>query len=242
LSVEVWIGVGGLVRRERLIEQIATEGGQTVEMDERMEFFDFAAHPNIALPSRHLVLDYTPVLRAELGMMDGTSLGPLKPAAGATALAVPAFHRRVTRICRATLTKGKRLAGKGEQIEAELSALGDAGPTATELKPVLLELGDWPEASVYRSSREEIAELAALAPPAKYAADYRRCLTISAEQAEWELAEARAFEFGAAKALDAGKHQAETAPRRRELARILPRLGILECGREIGSAPSSRST
>lgn len=239
MPVEAWIGVGGLVRRERLTERVATDGGQTVELHLSMEFFDFAAHPNIALPPRHEVLDYTPVLRAELGMMDGTSLGPLEPAAGAAPLSVPAFRRKATGICRATLAEDERLAGKGDQIEAELSALGHASPTVSELKPVLLAMGDWLEGSVYRSSSEEIRELAALAPPAKYAADFRRYLTIYAQQAEFELAEARAFQLGRPQALDNAKHRAEVAPRQRELAKILPRLGIPECGREVGSSPVS---
>jgi hypothetical protein len=240
MPVEVWIGVGGLVRRERLTERMPTEG-HTLELDMDIEFFDFTPHPDIALPPQTEVLDYTPVLRAELGMMDGTSLGSLEPAAGAAPLSVPAFRHRANAICRAMLAKAARFEGKGTQIQAELHALGESSPKLSELKPVILELGKWFEDPVYRSSSEEIKELAALAPPAKYAADYRRYLTIYAQQAEFELAEARAFQLGRAEALSNAKHQAEVAPRKRELARILPRLGISECGREIGSSPASGS-
>ena len=71
--------------------------------------------------------------------------------------------------------------------------------------------------------------------------DFRRYLTIYAQQAEWELAEARAFQAGAYRALDNAKHQVEAAPRRRQLHGFCRGLGILECGREIESGVSSRS-
>jgi hypothetical protein len=241
IPVEVWIGVGGLVRRERLTERVPTEGGQALEMKIGIDFFDFAAHPDIELPPQHLVLDYTPVLRAELGMMDGSSLGALRPPAGAERLSVPAFGQQATAICRATLARGKPLAAKGQLLQRELGAADGSGTNLSEVKPKILALGLWLERSVFRSSSDEISELAALAPPAKYAADFRRYLTIYTQQAEWELAEARAFQAGAYTALDKAKHAAEAAPRTKELARILPRLGILECGREIGSSPASRS-
>jgi len=239
IPVEVWIGVGGLVRRQRMIERVPSDGGKTVELHLSIDYFDFVSHPNIKLPPQNLVLDYTPVLRAELGMMDGTSLGPLRPPTGGAPLSVAAFRRQATAICRASLAKGRPLTAKGDRLGRELSTLSDAGATASQVQPVILELGRWLEAIVYRSTSDEISELAALAPPANYAADFHRYLTIFAQQAEWELAEARAFESGHSQALDNAKHQAEAAPRRRELARILPRLGILECGREIGSGPSS---
>lgn len=124
MPVEVWIGIGGLVRRERLVERIPAEGGQSLAMHLSIEFFDFAAHPDIALPPRHEVLDYTPVLRAELGMMDGTSLGPLKSAPGATALPVPAFRRRATGICRATLAKDERLGRQREPDRGGTQRIG----------------------------------------------------------------------------------------------------------------------
>jgi hypothetical protein len=44
-------------------------------------------------------------------------------------------------------------------------------------------------------------------------ADFGRYLAIYAQQAEWELAEARAFQIGGVQTLDAGKHKAEFAPR-----------------------------
>jgi hypothetical protein len=241
IPTEVWIGVGGLVRRQRMIERAPTGNGHTLELAVSIEFFDFAPHPDIKLPARNLVLDYTPVLRAELGMLDGGNLGPLHPPTGAAPLSNAAFRRQATAICHATRTEGKALAGKGERLERKLGALNGADATMSEVQPVIAELGSWLEEVPYRSSSDEIAKLAALAPPAKYAADFHRYLTIYAEEVEWELAEARALESGHAQALDNAEHQAERLPQKRELARILPRLGILECGKEVESGQSSRS-
>lgn len=241
IPVEVWIGVGGLVRRQQMIERVSNDGGKPLEIHLGIEFFDFASHPDIELPRRNLVLDITPLLRAELGLMDGTNLGPLRPSAGKPPLPVAAFRRQATAICRATLTKDAALSGELRRLDRKLGSLGDEGATVSEVRPVILEFGRWLEGTAYRSSAAEIAELAALTPPAKYKSDFHRYLTIYAQQAEWELAEARAFQSGQAEALSGAKHRGETRPRMRELAKILPRLGIMGCGKEVESGASSPS-
>jgi hypothetical protein len=239
IAVEVWIGVGGLVRRERLLERVPTEDGKTLELHLAIEFFDFAPHPDIKPPAQDLVLDYTPVLRAELGMLDGTGIGSLRPPRGAAPLSVSEFRHQATAICRATLVRGNKLPDEGGRLGRKLGALSNSGATLSEIQPVILELGRWLEDFPYRWSSAEIAELAALAPPPEYAADFHRYLTIYAEEAEWELAEARAFQSGHAQALDNSKHEAEHRPELRELARILPRLGIMECGKDFESGSTS---
>lgn len=241
IPIEVWIGVGGLVRRERMLERVPTEDGKTLEMHLSIDFFDFAAHPDIKPPAQNLVLDYTPVLRAELGMLDGTGLGSLRPPRGAAPLSVSEFRHQATAICHATLVRGGKLPDESGRLTRKIGALGDGGATLSEIQPLILELGLWLEHVPYRLSSAEIAELAALAPPAKYAADFHRYLTIYAEQAEWELAEARAFQSGHAQALDNARHEAERRPAQRELAHILPRLGIMECGKEVESGSASAS-
>ncbi len=240
IPVEVWIGVGGLVRRQQMIERVSTDG-KPLEVHLGIELFDFASHPNIKLPPQNLVLDYTPVLRAELGMMDGTSVGPLRLPTGVTPLSVAAFRRQATAICRATRAKEKTLAGRGDRLSRKLGALGNRKATLSEVQPVILELGQWLEDVPYREISAEIGELATLAPPAKWAADFHRYLTLYAQEAEWVLAEARAFESGHGQALDTARHQTERLPLRRELGRIVTRLGIQECVGEVESGPSSDS-
>lgn len=89
IPVEVWIDETGLVRRFRMVEPLPSESGPTVTMDMRMEFFDFAAHPGIAFPPAGQVLDYTPVLRAELGMTNGGNVGSLEPPRALTLSRLP---------------------------------------------------------------------------------------------------------------------------------------------------------
>lgn len=241
IPVEVWIGVGGLVRREQMIERVSNDGEKPLEVHLSIELFDFAAHPDIELPPRHLVLDYTPVLRAELGMMDGTNLGPLRPPTGTAPLSVATFRRQATAICRVTRTREKMLADEGDRLSRKIGALGDRKATLSEVQPVILEFGNWLEEVPYRENSAEIKDLAALAPPAKWAADFHRYLTIYAQDAEWVLAEARAFQSGHGQALDDAKRHSERLPLLRELGRIVTRLGIQECTGEVESGPASNS-
>ena len=69
-------------------------------MDMRMQFYDFGAHPKIELPAEAQGLDYTPMLRAELGLEDGSTVGSLISPTGAKPLSSAAFQNRVLGICR----------------------------------------------------------------------------------------------------------------------------------------------
>jgi hypothetical protein len=188
VPVEVWIDENGLVRQTRMVEPIPTTGGPSVTMDMRMQFYDFGAKPKIKLPPKRRTFDYTPVLRAELGLEEGKSFGPLTPPAAAKPLAVAPFRKRVNGICR--------------QVEDEFRPLNARGKILSKrFQGASLEtdgLKEWGEAwgrqvgePAYRLAVHAMHELAVVAPPTTLAGLYRRYLKLSARQGEAILAAVR---------------------------------------------------
>ncbi|HEU4739942.1 MAG TPA: hypothetical protein VFS54_12805 [Solirubrobacterales bacterium] len=65
--VEVWIDSQGIVRRNRMVMTMPTEPGQpSLQMDMRMDLYDFGAQPAIQLPDDSAVFDMTPVVEEQL--------------------------------------------------------------------------------------------------------------------------------------------------------------------------------
>lgn len=238
IPVEVWIDGNGLARLVRMVQQLPTvPGGPTITTDTRMEFFDFGHRSKIPLPPRRQVLDYTPVLRAELGLEDGHSLGPLDPPTSAKPLPTAAFHHRVEGICRAGTVAAKGLLPRSRELTNRLKALGPSALESGEAKPLIATTGRWFEHSAYRLVQRQFRKLVAVAPPARYAADYRRWLRLNAKEAEWILAEARAYQLGVVTVPGADDHKAEAKRQEREAKKLAASLGISSCATGHG-APS----
>ncbi len=236
IPVEVWIDDQGLARLVRTVQQLPIpSGGPTVTMDMRMELFDFGARPRIELPPPGRVLDTTPILRAELDLADGTSLGPLTPPAGAAPLPGASFRRRATAICRQATVRAKRLVPRAHRVVEEFGALDPAAAKSGAARPLLLATGRWFESGAYRLGHRMFGELAALAPPPRDAATYQRYLRSVAEQGEWILAEARAFQLGAFEVPGTEDHAAEEAKRTKEQRQIATALGIPACANGAAS-------
>ena len=121
IEFEAWIDRRGLARQLREVVQLPAVDGHSLTMDMRMQFYDFGAKPKIELPPKHLVLDETPMMRAELGLVDGRSIGSLEAPAGAKALSARTFRRRVTAICHRVSGEGLRI----ERAHLELLAAGE---------------------------------------------------------------------------------------------------------------------
>ena len=240
VPTEVRIDEAGLIRRWLTIETVPTSTGKYLTVDTRIELSDFAAHPGIELPPRRQVLDYTPVLRAELGMMDGTSLGSVSTAAGVAPLPVHTFQRRAVGICEATLTKGRGAFAEGRQFGEEFRRLGPGALATSRATPLYRQMGRWLEGPVYRLGTREIAELASLAPPSRFGASYHHYLTIYVQQAEWALAEARAFQLGARKIPGTEYEKARKIRQKRELKRLAGAMGISPCERELSTNSPSQ--
>lgn len=237
IPVEVWVDAAGLVRKWRIVEPVVTNDGSSVSMDMQMEIFDFGAYPGIKLPPESRVLDYTPVLRAELGMLDGTSLGPESPPAGKAPLSVRVFRQRAVGICEAF--KAKALKSKAEEPDfgPVLKSMSPEEARSGAARPILNQVGIWLEDSFYPTVVHAISQLHGLAPPTRYAATYRRYLTIDTQQAEWVLADARANRLGSFK-IPGDDHETEEARQRHELKDLAASMGIQACEKEVGGSSS----
>jgi hypothetical protein len=230
IPVEVWVDDQGLARVVRMVEQLPTAPGvPTLTMNMRMELFDFGARPKIDLPPPGRVLDTTPILRAELGLADGTTLGPLSPPADTPRLPTSDFRQRANAICEKATTAAHRLVPRQQRVVREFGALDQRAVESGAARPLLLSTGRWFEGSVFGLGHRLFRELGALAPPAPYAEDYRRYLQLLAQQGEWVLAEARAFQLGAFEVPNTEDHNAEERRRTQEQHRIAAKLGISAC-------------
>lgn len=200
IPAEVWIDEHGLIRKVRIVEPLPeAEGGSTLTMDLTTELFDFWAEPEIALPAPRTVLDYTPVARAELQMLDGSANASLIGAAP-SALPESEFRRRGFAIC--------------DQIRAEVRSVSRRavatlrrvrpGVELSELSPVadpaIARL--WSThitGPIARIENRMLQPLAALGPPEDVAAAYHKLLQQFAVDAEAREAQAHALQAGAFK-------------------------------------------
>ncbi len=240
IPVEVWVDESGLARLVRITEPLSASSGLAMTMDMRMEFFYFGPQKKVALPPRGQVFDYTPVMRAELGMLDGTNFGPLGPPAGSAPLSVAAFHRRTAAICRSGEAYTKSWMPRERELTEKLKALGPGSLSSGAAKPLLQATGRWYEVHPVPVMRRLLARMAALAPPARYASDYRRYLRLNAEQGEWFLVEARELQVGVLK-LNSEAHKTEKAAQKEERKKLASSLGIPACEKESGSGSSSQA-
>jgi hypothetical protein len=240
IQVEVWIDGRGLARMVDLLQKVpfATDG-KTLNVDTRMEFFAFGHKSKIPLPPRRSVFNYTPVLRAELGLEDGHSLGPLGPPAGAKPLSAAAFRHQANAICGRAYTEARGLLPTEQRLLERLKLMGPHPTDPTAALPILRRIGNWVEGPIYRLWRREFRELLALAPPASDAAAYRRFQVLEAKDTEWGLAQARAFKIGLTKMSNsdgqADEHKREEAQARR----IGDQLGLPACTKKLSASDSS---
>jgi hypothetical protein len=233
MPIELWIDERGLARLVRVVMPLsAGDGKPTVTMDLRMEFFDFGAHPHIEQPPKRKVFDYTPVLRAELGLEDGRVFGPPTPPPGAAPLSSAAFRRRVDDVCRRTYDDLRALLPHVRRLEVPFRGLDRGAVEAGAARPLYSALGRWLEQRLYPLAVREHRELRALAPPAPDAALYQRYLTLNAKEGEWFLAQSRVWELGAAKVPNSDGHEGEEKRNMAERKRLERTLGIPGCGKE----------
>jgi hypothetical protein len=230
IGVEVWIDGKGLVRQVSTVQQLPVTDDTDLSAETRMQFYDFGPHPTIVPPSRKSVFDFTSVLRAELGLEDGSSLGPLTPPAGAKPLAAGPFHRRAVALCRRVLGEGQTLLRQGRPLTRAMKGLGV--DQESEGKRLVSEFGQTVAAPAVRLLRRATHELAELAPPPALAADFRRYLTLDAKQTEWGLARTRVLELGSFKLPSLAAREAEEPKEKAERKEVAARLGLSLCEKE----------
>jgi hypothetical protein len=238
IEVEVWIDGKGLARLISVTQKLPiTPDGKTLDITTRMEFFAFGHKSDIPLPPKHKVFDYTPILRAELGLEDGTSFGPLAPPAGTKPLTATAFRHQANAICGRAFGKARELLPPVRSLLERLKGLGPHDP-ATDM-PLLRRLSHWLEGPTLSLWRREFRELRALAPPAEDAATFRRFLLLEAKTTEWSLAGARAYQIGLTKMPNSQGQADRHKQQDEEVKRLGTELGIPKCTEKLDAANSS---
>lgn len=229
VEFETWVDSRGLARQIRTVEQMPATGGHTLTIDMRMRFYDFGTKPKIKFPASHLVLDYTPVIRTELGMDDGQSLGPFKPPAGAKPLTPSAFGDRAIAICHQVNGELSQLTHSHGALHRELNRLSSGSFALAEDKSVFEAYGRQLAEPTYEIYRRGIEKLGRLQPPAGDAADFQRYLHSSVKSLEVMLAEARGWQLGVLKVPGVEEAKAEIKAEEGQGNRHGKKLGLGAC-------------
>jgi hypothetical protein len=237
VAMEVWIDGHGLARMIASTEKVPIPDGKSLDIRTRMEFSAFGHESHISLPPKRQVFDYTPILRAELGLEDGTSYGVPNRPAGARPLTAAAFRHQADAICGRTYTEARGLLPQEQSLIERLKGL-DAHDPGVAL-PLLRRLSHWFEGPLFRVWHRQFRELNALVPPAEDAATFRRFQLLEAESTERSLAAAHAFQVGLTKLPNPLGHGDTGEHRREEINSLGAKLGITECTKKLGAANSS---
>lgn len=198
IPFEVWIDENGMARRERLIQQLpATPGKPALTMDMKMEFFDFRARPKIDLPPRSQVFDMTPMLRAELNMLNGSTFAALTRPTGRAPMPADDFQSKGNAICRGLRHEARPVVRVAWGLMAELKRAGElGGRSPQQIVEQMQQFG----VSLYRPlvglEKDALGRLGKLSPPAANAGTFARLLRQLAVEIEERLAEAVAAEAG----------------------------------------------
>ena len=234
MPIEVWVDDHGLARRIRMVEQIPIgDTGKTLSADIKTELFDFGPQPKIELPPKQTVFDYTPVLRAELGLEDGSQLGPFEPAADAPALSTADFHARGAKVCHTVVGKAEALFARNTALFEELHGLSSSDLSSDGAKQIVRAYGSRVLEPAYRLLHAGTRELAALVPPPSLASDYRRYLLLDTIQLEEGQALTRVLALGQTKIPGADKLEAEAEARKAERERLASSLGLSACETDV---------
>lgn len=235
IEVEVWIDGHGLARMIAMVEKLPiTPDGKTLDVTTRIEFFAFGHRSRIPLPPKRKVFDYTPVLRAELGLEDGSILGRSGPPAGAKPLSISAFRRQANAICSKALADSKSFLRRDEALTARFGTFGPADLGSAEAKSLLHATGRLFEGFAEGTGRRMLDELAAVAPPARDLREYRRFLKVNAQELETLVALARINQLGVYKVPGVDRKAVE-ARRTVEQEKLAASLGVPACAPHSGS-------
>jgi hypothetical protein len=235
IPVEAWLDDGGLVRRMRMVMDIPTAAGTpTVKMDLTMEFFDFGIAPKVDLPPASETFDSTPLARAQLHLLDGSSVRLPSPPASAVPLSPSAFHSRASAICNGLIDRMHRMKAAAKPLMRQLKEAG--GPGKADPRTALQTLSTRYFEPAIRVIAGTARRLAVLPPPTATRADFREFLHLSTVAIEINEAQARALDLGSMKAGRAVEPQLQSTARR--IKRLVHRIGIDSCGDGAAFGPS----
>ncbi|MGE5283146.1 MAG: hypothetical protein ACM3N0_12670 [Chloroflexota bacterium] len=234
-EVEVWVDANDLVRRVKIRTiYLKPKPAQPRIADMTIEYFDFGITPAVRLPGPGTVFDMTPVARAELGLLDGSSEMP--PLSSPHPLSSRAFHSRARALCASTEKQLARMKKRGQPAIERMkrTVRRDGLKARATLEAFRAATSAYYEPAL-RKARRALRRLARLAPPPSAAPQYKRLVRISARSLEIDLAETRAAEIGQF----ALAHRLSTRLRRLEKRskRLARQIGLQAC--EDGEATTS---
>jgi hypothetical protein len=197
-EVETWVDGAGLVRRARLTMDVKNEKTGLIEsMDMTEDFSDFGVAPAVGLPDPSTVFDATPLVRAELGLLDGSNeMLPHAPAG--PPLSPGAFNAEAQKVCAGVERRLERLGERGRPLaESMKNAIEQNGLQARSTLEAVREAIDGYYEPSAQAFKQALSGFARIAPPAAKAADFRRLLRLGSLQVEILVAENRAMQTGA---------------------------------------------
>lgn len=194
-TAEAWVDAGGLLRRMRIVMALPEESGQpTGEMDMQMEFFDFGIAPAIDLPKQSQVFDTTPLVRADLDLLDGGSVGEPDDPHG-RALSAAAFRKRASKLCRETERQLKRIERRAAPQHRALAEL-DGDSSKKEVVRALRVYADKAMEPIFPLFDRLLNRFGRLSPPHQLKGRHATLLRIGAIEFEVFKAMTRATQLG----------------------------------------------
>ena len=198
IPFEVWIDENGMARRLRLVQRLPAAPGQpNLTMDMKMELFDFRVRPKIELPPAAEVFDTTPMMRAELNMVNGSTLAELIAPSHHAPLSATAFRRQGNAACQRLRRELKPLARLAHDWTARLKASGGwEARTRPQIATRIRRFGSDFYRPLVSLEKRTLRRFGRLSPPAADATTFTRFLHRNAIETELRLAQAVAAEAG----------------------------------------------
>jgi hypothetical protein len=236
IHAEVWVDDNDLVRRSRTVMRIPVGAGVAMKMDLRIDFHDFGVEPRIGLPPASQVFDTTPILRAQLHLLNGSSYANLIRPSGGKPLSKAAFHSTGVRLCRQMMGQMRAVAQRARPYLGDMKRLQNAEPGSMSpeevvdlTRPVALALYE----PIVRDAESFLGRIGNLTPPPELRERFQRYLRLSAVQVETYLAETRMMEIGAFSSLHSGSDR--TKQLGHEAKRLAHELGLGACESDSGA-------
>jgi hypothetical protein len=230
VPVEAWLDGGGLVRRMRMVMEIpSAPGAPTVKMDLTMEFFDFGIAPKVGLPAASETFDATPLGRAQLHLLDGSTMGVPARVSDGQPLSLASFRRQGNAICGRLQERTKRLVSANEATVERMRQADNLSKSGeADREAVARALRDYSTRilePVIRLGGRTLSEVAALSPPPALRSSVQRFLHFGAVTLEIDVARNRALEVHSSSALDELKEQFHAASHKTDQAARTAKLG-----------------
>jgi hypothetical protein len=208
IPVEVWVGNDGIVRRIRQVMTFPVgeggEGGPELEMDMRIDLYDFGIEPTIEVPPPSRVFDTTPLLEAELGLSGKRERDrPGRAVQAGPALSPTALRARVGKICREMKRRFRpyeqRNDALGRRVKRVALARGINSPaTKRAFQQAAIQVFE----PMIRIAEPALDRLEGLKAPPALADEMGRYLRLSERQIDLTRSMTRALEIGELELVD----------------------------------------